>query len=436
MQRYLLGLRSRQRSSCAGCARLLAVASLLSAAALSQSPGAAAPLAAAISPRTQAGIARDIARHFGDAPAYPGPHAPLSGSLRPPAVRAAMRKVANWELARAQPYFGRNWTWSALYAGFMAASHALHTPRYRDAMRAMAAKFQWRLRSSAPSADDQSLAQTYLELYLRRPAPQKIAYTRRALAALMAGAGPPIPRLQARIPWWWCDALFMAPPVWSRMYAATGDRQYLAYLDRHFRQTSRLLYDRRYHLYYRDITFLHQRDRRGHPVFWSRGEGWVMGGLARTLAYLPPADPAYGRYARRLRQMAAAVAALQDPNNGLWHSGLLDAQDYPQPETSGSALIVFALAWADNRGLLDNQIFLPVIAKAWRGLVRQIYADGRLGNIQQTGSAPAHYLPSSSYNYGVGAFLLAGAQVSKLPIRWPAQAPRPPAARAPRRPSR
>jgi hypothetical protein len=47
--------------------------------------------------------------------------------------------------------------------------------------------------------------------------------------------------------------------------------------------------------------------------------------------------------------------------------------------------------------------------------VEQIYADGRLGNIQQTGAAPAHYLPSSSYNYGVGAFLLAGAQVAELP---------------------
>jgi hypothetical protein len=46
--------------------------------------------------------------------------------------------------------------------------------------------------------------------------------------------------------------------------------------------------------------------------------------------------------------------------------------------------------------------------------VGQIYADGRLGNIQQTGSAPAHYLPSSSYTYGVGGFLLAGSEVAQL----------------------
>jgi rhamnogalacturonyl hydrolase YesR len=98
---------------------------------------------------------------------------------------------------------------------------------------------------------------------------------------------------------------------------------------------------------------------------------------------------------------------------------LLDPVDYPQPEVSGSALITFALAWGVNHRVLDRATYLPVIAKAWRGLVGQIYADGRLGNIQQTGAAPAHYLPSSSYNYGVGGFLLAGAQVEELSSHHP-----------------
>ncbi|MFP5226905.1 MAG: glycoside hydrolase family 88 protein, partial [Acidobacteriota bacterium] len=84
------------------------------------------------------------------------------------------------------------------------------------------------------------------------------------------------------------------------------------------------------------------------------------------------------------------------------------------PEVSGSALITFAMAWGVQHGVLERPRYTPVIAKAWRGLVGQIYADGRLGNIQQTGAAPARYLPSSSYTYGVGAFLLAGAQVEEL----------------------
>ena len=361
-----------------------------------------------------AAVACDKSQLDGDAPAHPGPRAQLSGSLTPAAVRAATRTVANWELDRARPCFGRTWTWGALYAGFMAAARALDDAHLRAAMLSMATKFQWRLRVPLPIADDQAVAQTYLELYLRAPAHQRIAPTQRALEALMAGAGPPIPAGQAPIPWWWCDALFMAPPVWARMYAATHDRRYLGYLDEHFWQTSDLLYDRHRHLYYRDITFLHKTDPRGHPIFWSRGEGWVMAGLARTLAYLPRSDPEYGRYRTQLQQMAAAVAALQDPKNGLWHSELLDARDYPQPEVSGSALITFALAWGVTHGVLARATYMPVIANAWRGLVGQIYADGRLGNIQPIGAAPAHYPPSSSYNFGVGAFLLAGAQIVDL----------------------
>jgi unsaturated rhamnogalacturonyl hydrolase len=76
--------------------------------------------------------------------------------------------------------------------------------------------------------------------------------------------------------------------------------------------------------------------------------------------------------------------------------------------------MTFAMAWGVNHGVLDRAVYTPVIAKAWSGLVGQIYADGRLGCIQQTGSAPAHYLPSSSYTYGVGGFLLAGSEVARL----------------------
>jgi unsaturated rhamnogalacturonyl hydrolase len=281
-------------------------------------------------------------------------------------------------------------------------------------MEGMAKKFQWQLRSEHPNADDQSVAQTYLELNLQQPAPENVAPTRAALDDLLAGGAAAIPKNQAQIPWWWCDALFMAPPVWTRMYAATQDARYLDYIDKHWWETSEQLYDPQRHLYYRDVTYLHVTDERGNPVFWSRGNGWVMGGIARTLEYMPKDRPERGRYETQLREMAAAVAALQDAQSGLWHSDLLDAADYPQPETSGSALMTFALAWGVNNGVLDRATYSPVIVKAWRGLVGQIYADGRLGNIQQTGAAPGHYLPSSSYNYGVGGFLLAGSQVEKM----------------------
>jgi rhamnogalacturonyl hydrolase YesR len=247
--------------------------------------------------------------------------------------------------------------------------------------------------------------------------PEEIAPTTVALdavlakprVALMPGSGVTAPKIE----WWWCDALFMAPPVWARMYAVTGDKKYIAYLDEEFAKTSQLLYDPVAHLYARDATFLPKTEKNGQKMFWSRGEGWVMGGLARTLEYLPNDDPARAKYETQLKEMAAAVAKIQGPD-GLWRAGLLDPAAYSQPEVSGSALMTFGMAWGVNHGLLDRKVYAPVIAKAWAGMLQHVYADGRLGDIQQTGAEPAAFKPSASYTYGVGGFLLAGSEIRKM----------------------
>src|SRR5580704_7100792 len=82
-------------------------------------------------PVMQAQIDKDNGRHFGDSPADPGPLAKdLSPALTPAAIDHATRKVADWELARAQPTWDQIWTSSVLYAGFMATSSQLNDPKY------------------------------------------------------------------------------------------------------------------------------------------------------------------------------------------------------------------------------------------------------------------------------------------------------------------
>ncbi len=368
----------------------------------------------------QAGIDKDISRHFGDSPADPGPIATdLSPALTPEAIDKATRKVADWQLQRAQPYFAQIWTWSVLYSGFMAASESTGDAKYRDAMAAMSKGFNYGIRnfepgSRLPNADDQSIAQTYLELYLLggKKDSAMIAPTEKALESVI-GLKTLRPG-DSKIPWWWCDALFMAPPVWARMYEATGDRKYVEYLDAQWKLTSELLYDSKEHLYARDATFIGKLGPNGKKIFWSRGEGWVMGGLARTLQYLPKDDPRRSFYEGQLREMAARVAELQDAKDGLWHSSLLDPEHFPQPEISGSALMVYGMAWGVNNGVLDKAKYRPVIVKAWKGILGHVYADGRLGDIQQTGSEPTPYLPSASYTYGVGGYLLAASELKTM----------------------
>jgi hypothetical protein len=79
--------------------------------------------------------------------------------------------------------------------------------------------------------------------------------------------------------------------------------------------------------------------------------------------------------------------------------------------------MVYAMTWGVNEGVLDAKTYRPVIERAWRGMLQHVYADGRLGCIQQTGAAPAYYLPGSSYNYGVGAYLLAASELKRMALK-------------------
>lgn len=379
------------------------------------------PTSAQVSATEQAGIDEDILlKHFGDVPVDPGPKAQLSDAMDRAAVDAAVRKVADWELQRAEPYMNPLWTWAVLGTGFMAASRELHDAKYRDAMERMGEKYHWDLSREDPVGrgwpdnDDQAMGQTYLELYLLKPSPEKIGILRKGIDAMIGVPQPPPEPDQFQQLWWWCDSLFMGPPMWVRMYAVTHDAKYLHYMDEHWWEVYDTMYSPGYHLFYRDKIYMGVMNPAMKPIFWSRGNGWVMGGLARTLEYLPKDFPDRARYEAVLREMAKELASIQDPENGLWHSDLLDAKDYPQPELSGSTLITFGLAWGVNNGVLDRATYAPVVEKAWRGMVHEIYADGRLGNVQQTDEAPEHYLPQSSYNFGVGGFLLAGEEVAKL----------------------
>jgi unsaturated rhamnogalacturonyl hydrolase len=368
-------------------------------------------------PAMQAGIDKDTSRHFGNAPADAGPLATdLSPVLTTTAIDKVTRKVADWQLAQSQPYFDRIWTESVLYSGFMAASASTGDPKYHDAMAEMSKKFEYQLRNRLPNADDQSVGQTYLELYLQggKKDTAMIAPTKSDLDSVIGLAT--LKANDPRLPWWWCDALFMAPPVWSRMYVATGDHRYIDYINAQWTRTSDLLYDQDEHLYARDESYKPKRGPNGKKIFWSRGEGWVMGGIARTLDFMPQDDPHRGFYTTQLSQMAERLASLQRAD-GLWPASLLDPDNFPAPETSGSVLILYGMAWGVDHGVLDAGKYRPVIEKGWRGLLQHIYADGRLGDIQQTGAEPAYYLPSSNFNYGVGGFLLAASEIKTMVVK-------------------
>lgn len=319
-----------------------------------------------------------------------------------------MHKVADWQSARVYNRPSEDWTYAALYVGFLAASDTLHNSSYRRLVLDAAKSFHWQLGPRRLHADDQAIGQAYLALYRRSHRAVEIRPLRQQFDAIMQAPDDP-----GKPVWWWCDALFMAPPVWAGLTQATGDHKYVDYMNHEWAITQNLLYNRQTHLFARDAKYLHRLEENGEPVFWSRGNGWVMGGTVRVLSALSPDDPSQRAYIQLLRAMAEEVASIQGAD-GLWRPGLLDPASYPLPEISGSAFFAYAMAWGVNHGYLDRKVYEPVIARAWKGMLAHVYQDGRLGCIQPVGEAPGHYTASSSSVFGVGAFLLAGSEIDRM----------------------
>lgn len=344
----------------------------------------------------------------GDTLATPGPLAQnLSSRLDKRDLAKAMKLVADWQLGRMPTGPQVDWTWAALYDGFMAVPDRIAGSKYKQAMLNIGEQLQWQPGPRVMHADDQAVGQMYLEQYFLHKDSKMIDSMRDRLDAEITAPDPTDPK---RPLWWWCDALFMAPPVFADVASATGDKKYLTFMDHEWEITTALLYDPSKHLYFRDASYLDKHEKNGEPLFWSRGNGWVMGGIVRVLSQLPAGSPLRPKYVALFRQMAAEMLSIQG-KDGLWRPGLLDADAYPLPEISGSAFVTYAFAWGVNEGILDRATYWPAVKKAWAGMLTHIYADGRLGCIQPVGAAPGDFTETSSYVYGVGAFLLAGSEI-------------------------
>ena len=342
----------------------------------------------------------------GDAPADAGPIATdLSPAMTKRDIAKAMQRVADWQLQRLPAEAQYDWTYAALYTGMMAVPTEIAGDKYRAAMHRIGDELAWQPGPRVLHADDQAVSQMYLEQYMLAKDDRMLAATRARMDAEIN-----TPDEGTKPLWWWCDALFMAPPVLADLAAITHDDKYWQFMDHQWHITDNLLYDKDEHLFSRDLTFLDKREKNGRRVFWSRGNGWVMAGLVRVIDRMPADSPLRAKYVARLQQMAAAVLKVQGAD-GLWRPGLLDADAYPLPEISGSAFITYAIAYGVNHKLLPSATYSPAIHKAWAGMLKHVFADGRLGCIQPVGAAPAPLSETSSYVYGVGAFLLAGSEI-------------------------
>ena len=138
-----------------------------------------------------------------------------------------------------------------------------------------------------------------------------------------------------------------------------------------------------------------------------------MGGTVRVLEALGDDHPMRDKFLALHRRMAEVIISLQQPD-GLWRSSLLDPEEFPTPETSGSAFFTYALAWGINHGTLDRETYLPHVIRGWNALAAKVDEQGKLTHVQRVAGAPGKVNPQDTHEYAVGALLLAGTEVAKL----------------------
>lgn len=335
-------------------------------------------------------------------------------------VLQIMEDVADWQITNWNKvkYPELDWTNATLYKGIFELSLISKKDDYKKWLLDLGWKYNWQPYYRIYLADDIAVSQMYLDMY-------RVVGDKRMLDPTMARtewviSHPSNSTLNLDYTdshtlerWSWCDALFMAPPVYAQMYHITGENKYLDFMDKEYKQTYNLLYDNDEKLFFRDYRFIDKKEANGEKVFWGRGNGWVMGGLVKILKELPDSVGKRKFYAELLKDMSEKISHLQD-KDGYWHASLLDTQAYPNPETSCTGFFVYALAYGINTGMLDREKYLPVVKKGWEALVNAVFPDGKLGWVQPVGEDPRETNREMTDVYGVGAFLLAGSEIIHL----------------------
>ncbi|MFP4540622.1 MAG: glycoside hydrolase family 88 protein [Opitutales bacterium] len=351
-----------------------------------------------------------------------------------PFIKSVMDRVVDFQTRAYGGEIHIQWQAGTFYTGVFAAYEATGDRAFREAAHAWAEAADWQLDDRILNADTICMGQTMMDLYLEDPKPHYIADIQSAIDAYFDWEVIEDDQLHApnrefwgengkvafngRNLWWWCDALYMAPPVIARLHTATGEQRYLDLLHELYWDSVDFLYDERSSLFYRDENYFPENqgtNREDEKIFWGRGNGWVYGGIVRTLDHLPEDDPMRQRYLELYQEMTRKLVTLQGPD-GFWRPWLNRPDLAQSPETSSTAFFTFGLLAGINRGWIDAESYLPFALDGWNALLSKVSPEGRLGFAQLVAGDPQPVRPESFVDYAHGAFLLAASELYQMEL--------------------
>ncbi len=155
-----------------------------------------------------------------------------------------------------------------------------------------------------------------------------------------------------------------------------------------------------------------------HPNYhWARANGWAVLTMCDVLDAVPSDTPGWQEVLDLLKSALQGIAAYQAPN-GLWHQLINRNETYL--ETSASAMYVYSIAHALNRGWIDRTAYIDIAKSGWRGILTQVNGRGQVENtcvgtgFGWTNTFYANRPVSVYAAHGYGPVLLAAAEVLQL----------------------
>lgn len=116
------------------------------------------------------------------------------------------------------------------------------------------------------------------------------------------------------------------------------------------------------------------------PGAWSRGHGWLLRGLVNSMMAVPQHSEYFLKLNGYLLELFDTLLPLQD-NEGMWHV-LLDRPltDSP-PETSGTAMIAWALFKALQQKFIQGEAYWKSANKAFASISRLVDEKGMIHGV-------------------------------------------------------
>lgn len=233
----------------------------------------------------------------------------------------------------------------------------------------------------------------------------------------------------------WLDGLYMGSVFYARYQHTFGIIDHLEDAVHQFLGAYDVTVDEKtglcYHAYDESREMYWADQETGHSRhFWLRSLGWFIMSMVDVQEYLPDSIDGKQQINKNLNSLLDAVQKVADPATNLWYQ-IPDEGDRPMNylESSGSLMILTAIAKAIRMGYVNKDKWTPILNKGYKNAIEQFisvtnsgYVNvnkiahvGGLGGDSHRDGSFAYYISEPivvNDHKGVGPFLLLSAEMA------------------------